>query len=602
MKRLYTLPQTIRRRVLLTILFLTGLWFSLPVVQAQQSTFFENFDEAELGQLPDGFTAWQNGGGGNTPSPVWAVLTDGPWGVDQYVMSMEEYGRDGMTDEDWMITPQITPQHDDFLIFNTRRGYEDTSDQYRILISTTTPEAPAAFTEVFADYDMYTMPAYVEKFKLDLSAYEGVPIYIAFVHVADVGSEGYSGFWYIDDLEVRPIQQAFIADAYFRQATSPPKPPVTASDPLIMAGSVQFLVNGDYGTANISSITFSTEGTTDVRIIKEMIIYMSPWEAVTDEDILTGVIPVFGSVQNPGTNFEVTGSADLGLDNEPFFYFRYILNEDYTITAPYPQIDISVEKYVANGVERLPAVSSYFGAMDVVPPVVINDNFADAIQLAATPARYWSSTLPATYEPAYDKLAYCHNAGNKNVHSVWWYFVAPSDGLITADLSDSRFNSLLALLDENFNQLACNDDINDSNTASRVADLPVRQGQKIYVRVSDLGATGANQYNIAGVVALDFSFSVLTGTTPEFDPAMLSLYPNPTSGEVTVVLEVKQPGNVAIEITDVMGRKIRMQTAYCTHAGKNEVSLSLAGHPAGTYLVKVLQGNRAAVRKLSFLH
>jgi hypothetical protein len=297
---------------------------------------------------------------------------------------------------------------------------------------------------------------------------------------------------------------------------------------------------------------------------------------------------------------EITGSADLPLGMRPSFFLRYVLDENYVFTTPYPQIDISVQKYVVDGVEHEPAVSSYFGAMDVVPPVVINDHFADAIALSATPARYWSSTLPATYEADYDATAYCQSQGDKKaVHSVWWYFVPPADGVITADLSGSRFNSLLTLFDAEFKQLACNDDINSSNTTSRVTGLPVRQGQKIYVRVSDLGSVGANQYLISGVVALDFSFSLLTGTTPEFDPGMLSLYPNPTTGAVTLVVEARKPGPVAIDITDVMGRTVQTHNAYAETAGKNEIAISLADRQAGTYLVKVHHDNKIAVKKLS---
>lgn len=603
MKRFYLRPSGThrfygKRAGLARALSICWLWLFAHTLFAQQSTFFESFNEGEAGSIPQGWTAWQNGGGGSPPT-VWTVMRDGPLGVEQYAMSPEEPGREGLTDEDWLITPRITPQAGDFLIFDTRRGYDDTTDKYRILISTTTAEAPADFTEVFGDYDMSTMPALMDKFKLDLSAYVGVPIHIAFVHIADVGPDSFSGFWLVDEVEVRPIQAAFVADAYFRQATSPPQPPALASDALIFAGSVEFVVNGDYGTANISSLTLSTAGTTDLALVKEIIVYVSPWEAVTDDDILNGVIPVFGSVQNPGATFEITGSADLALDTKPFFYFRYILNEDYEITAPYPQIDIAVEKYVANGVERIPGVTTYFGAMDVVPPTVINDHFADALPLAATPARYWSSTLPATYEEAYDKVAYCHNQGFEEIHSVWWYFIAPSDGTITADLSDSRFNSIVAFFTEDFSQLACNDDINDNKTQSKITDFPVEKGQKIYVRVSDIGGVGANQYRVAGVVAMDFSFSVLTGTTPEQDGGMISLYPNPTAGAATLVIDVEVPGEAAIEVSDVLGRRIQTRSAIFTRTGRQEVPLSLSGQGAGTYFVKVHQGNRTAMRKLS---
>jgi hypothetical protein len=584
-------------RVALILLLLS----SAGQLPAQQFTFFESFDETDPGTLPDGWTAWQNGGGGNAPSPVWNILRDGPWGVEQYVMSLEELGRDGLIDEDWLITPMITPKENDFLIFSTRRGYEDTGDTYKILISTSTNEAPDAFTETFASYTEVEMPNLMSSFSLDLSAYVGVPIHIAFVHSCNVGPDVYSSFWLVDEVQVRPIQNAFVVDAFFRQATSPPQPPVVLGDELVFAGTVEFVLNGDFGVANVSSVTLSTHGTTDPSIIKEVIAYYTPFEGITDEDVLNGVLPVFGSIQNPGETFELTGSIDLELGTAPFFYFRYILNDGYEITFPYPQIDMTVEKYVVNGEERIPAVTTYFGAMDVVPPSVINDNFADAIELSATAAQYGSSTIPATYEPDFDVLAYCHNFGNEAIHSVWWHFTAPKDGFITADLSNSHFNSILAILDEDLNVLACNDDINDHNVQSKIAGLPISGGQKVYVRVSDLGGVGANQYSGAGVVKMDFSFDVPLGI--EDDNGIVSApYPNPAAQQTSIDVVIHRPDKVLVQIKDVIGRKIYDQLEDFATTGKHTMTLDVGHLRTGTYMLQVSVAGELATHKLIVAH
>lgn len=580
------------------VVFLLSIIFSAAQVPAQQFTFFESFDETDPGTLPEGWSAWQNGGGGNAPSPVWTVLRDSPWGVEQYVMSMEEAGRDGLIDEDWMITPQITPKENDFLIFSTRRGWEDTGDSYKILISTSTDDAPDAFTEVLAAYTEAEMPNLMTSFSLDLSAYVNIPIHIAFVHSCNVGAEGFSSFWLVDEVQVRPIQNAFVVDAFFRQATSPPQPPVVLGDELVFAGTVEFVLNGDYGVANISSVTLSTHGTTDPSIIKEVIAYYTPFEGVTDEDVLNGVLPVFGSIENPGETFELTGSIDLELGTAPFFYFRYILDDDYEITFPYPQIDMTIEKYVANGVERIPAVTTYFGAMDVVPPQVINDNFADAIELSATPARYGSSTLPATYEPDYDVIAYCHNFGNEAIHSVWWYFTAPTDGWVTADLSDSRFNSIVAFLDEDLNVLACNDDINDHNQQSKITGFPMAAGEKIYVRVSDLGGVGANQYSDAGIVIMDFTFDVPLGIEDD-NEQVSTLYPNPATQQTSIDVRLHKPDEVLVAVKDIVGRNIYEQREVFAIAGKHTIALDVAQLRTGTYLVQVNVAGKLTAHKLS---
>jgi hypothetical protein len=578
-----------------------SLILSTADVSAQQITFFESFDEIDPLTLPEGWTAWQNGGGGGAPSPVWWAMRDGPWGVEQYAMSLEEPGRDGLIDEDWMITPQITPQEGDFLIFSSRRGWDETGDSYKILISTSSNQAPNAFTEVLASYTEAEFPSLMTKMTIDLSAYAGMPIHIAFVHSSNVGAEGWSGFWLVDEIQVRPIQSAFVVDAFFRQATTPPQPPVVLGDELVFAGTVEFVLNGDHGTANISSLTLSTHGTTDLALVKEVIAYYTPFEGVSDDDVLNGVLPVFGSIENPGETFELTGSIDLELGTAPFFYFRYILNDDYEISFPYPQIDMTVEKYVANGVERIPSVTTYFGAMDVVPPLVVNDNFADAIELSPTPARYGSSTLPATYEPEYDVIAYCHNFGHEAIHSVWWHFTAPSDGLVSVNLADSRFNSIVAFLDEDLNLLACNDDINDHNQQSRINNFPISAGQKIYVRVSDLGGVGANQYSGAGVVIMDFSFDIPMGREHDTFSTVSSPYPNPATQQTSIEVMLNRPSDVGVEVKDVIGRAVHHQHHQFPAAGTYTIPLDVTRLGLGAYLVQVTVGDKVTTHKLSVI-
>lgn len=248
-------------------------------------------------------------------------------------------------------------------------------------------------------------------------------------------------------------------------------------------------------------------------------------------------------------------------------------------------------------------MKTYFGAMDVVGVQVSNDNFADAIELSATPARYGSSTMFATHEAEYDTpKAYCHNNGwPANIHSVWWYFVAPSDGLVTADLTDSHFNTILSFLDEDLNPVACNDNMTASVDQSRIENYLIRKGEKIYVRVSDIGDWGANQYGVSGVVVMDFSFSVLTGVSEDGGRSSMSLHPNPTSQNVSLDIAILRPTEVMIDVRDVMGRSRHAQQGRFSTAGKHTVALDVSALPAGTYVVSVQQGKNLESRKLSII-
>lgn len=581
---------------MLCLLLLLG---SVLHVEAQQVTFFESFDETDEGELPEGWTSWQNGGG--AAQIHWSVWKYNQFGVEKYVISNAEPGREDMTDDDWLITPQITPAEGDYLMFNTRRSFFETGDMFYIYVSTTTNKAPDAFTETLATFTEADLPQSLDpvngKIRLDLSAYAGIPIYISFVHSANVGPEAESGIWLIDDVEVRPTQEAYIDDTYFRQATSPPQPPVKLGD-VAFPGILEYVVNGDYGTVDLSSITFTTEGTTDVSLIKEVKVYYTTEEYVVIEDIIAGLVPLFGSLENPSETFEITGDVSMEIGSVHFFWIVYVLDDTRQLAFPYPQIDITFEKYIADGQEYIPSVNTYFGAIDVVPPEVVNDNFADAIEITPSVTEYGSSTYPATYEPEYDALAYCQNTGFEMVHSVWWYFIAPGDGLITADLSASRFNSILTFFDENMSQVACNDDINDNQQQSLISDFPVTAGQKIYVRISDTGGFGGTSYHEAGVAIMNFRFATPVGVEDDYKAIQVSApYPNPASASASIDLEMQKPGDVAIDILNMLGEKVYgLRDRYT--AGKHRVTLDASTLASGAYLIRVVTNGANTTRKL----
>jgi hypothetical protein len=83
----------------------------------------------------------------------------------------------------------------------------------------------------------------------------------------------------------------------------------------------------------------------------------------------------------------------------------------------------------------------------------------------------------------------------------------------------------------------------------------------------------------------------------------LELYPNPTSGEVTIGFEVHGEGEVSVEVLDLRGGLVRV-----VHQGKlpqGTQRLRWDGHDAkgqpvasGNYLCRVVQGPRAATKQV----
>ena len=84
----------------------------------------------------------------------------------------------------------------------------------------------------------------------------------------------------------------------------------------------------------------------------------------------------------------------------------------------------------------------------------------------------------ATLQAGEDPLSCGVDGGN----SVWRAFVAPGQGEATVDLVGSTFDTVLGVYDDEFTELACNDDF--TSLTSRIEDLPVRGGVPYYVRIS----------------------------------------------------------------------------------------------------------------------
>ncbi len=73
---------------------------------------------------------------------------------------------------------------------------------------------------------------------------------------------------------------------------------------------------------------------------------------------------------------------------------------------------------------------------------------------------------------------------------------------------------------------------------------------------------------------------------------MLSIYPNPTSGEFTVVWESSYPQTV-VEVIDLFGKQVLIQ-----QTSANKMELDLSSFAKGVYLVRILRGNQVSMEKV----
>ena len=138
----------------------------------------ESFESAD-GSLPACWQAVDADGDGSN----WAISSDEGPGVegDQYISSYSYDGDNGLTPDNYLITPQVTLGSNDSLYYAVRSLHHNYSEEeYTILVSTTGTEIADFTEEVFAETLEYVNEWQART--VNLSAYDGQTIYLAFRH------------------------------------------------------------------------------------------------------------------------------------------------------------------------------------------------------------------------------------------------------------------------------------------------------------------------------------------------------------------------------------------------------------------------------------
>ncbi len=77
----------------------------------------------------------------------------------------------------------------------------------------------------------------------------------------------------------------------------------------------------------------------------------------------------------------------------------------------------------------------------------------------------------------------------------------------------------------------------------------------------------------------------------------IALFPNPTSGNTTLVADVATATEVNLMITDLTGRKV-MGTTHALEAGSNMIPVQTTGLPNGIYNVSISNGRASSTQRL----
>jgi IgA Peptidase M64/Secretion system C-terminal sorting domain len=91
--------------------------------------------------------------------------------------------------------------------------------------------------------------------------------------------------------------------------------------------------------------------------------------------------------------------------------------------------------------------------------------------------------------------------------------------------------------------------------------------------------------------ALKITVTAVLGNEPLHDG--VEVFPNPTEQSITITLEKVIKGNTYLELIDIQGRLLLQREIT-----EEKTNVNLQNFPAGTYLLRVLQGEKVLVRKV----
>lgn len=159
-------------------------------IQSYSLPFVEEF---ESGVPPTDWTSFIGTNGvGNTYN--WESYTSGYSGNCALVYWDNA---DGLYSEDWLVTPQISLGENTSLTFYEKQGYNyDYGSTFYVRISTNSQTNHSDFTDLI-NYTESDFSTSWSSRTIDLSAYDGQDIYIAFVMINDDGDA-----WFIDNINI----------------------------------------------------------------------------------------------------------------------------------------------------------------------------------------------------------------------------------------------------------------------------------------------------------------------------------------------------------------------------------------------------------------
>ncbi|MBK9046920.1 MAG: T9SS type A sorting domain-containing protein [Bacteroidetes bacterium] len=110
--------------------------------------------------------------------------------------------------------------------------------------------------------------------------------------------------------------------------------------------------------------------------------------------------------------------------------------------------------------------------------------------------------------------------------------------------------------------------------------------------VGKIGCTAKNDCGDRGTKTLTIAFNCR-----ESNPALLNVYPNPTSDKISIVFSSENEGVSEMQLLDLTGRVIKTNTLQAIE-GINETSMDLSGLSKGVYMLNLIKNEKVSRIKI----
>jgi hypothetical protein len=177
---------------------------------------------------------------------------------------------------------------------------------------------------------------------------------------------------------------------------------------------------------------------------------------------------------------------------------------------------------------------------------------------------------------------------SSTMNSIWFKFQAPSSGKISIDTQGfddeiyvydaDSYTDLISGLSTSYTLMASNDDRSSSDNTALISNLEL-EPYKIYwlQLLGNDGETG------------DCTIDLLSNS--------LELYPNPSTGEVNLVVSNEEDGTAEVQIVSTIGQVI-YSNSFAITKESNHINFQLSSYTSGVYMIVVRMNGSMITRKL----